>query len=221
MTAWPEEEILQLSGLQHFAFCRRQWALIHIEGLWRESLRTVEGDLFHHRAHDGQQREKRGDTLILRGLSVFSRTLGLSGTCDVVEFHASPNGVPLRGEAGCWQPYPVEYKRGKPKEHDADRLQLCAQAMCLEEMLCCDIPEGALFYGEPRRRTPVTFTEALRQSVRDSVAEMHGLYHRGYTPQVRSTKACGACSLKDECLPGLNRRGKVEHYLRQAMEDTP
>lgn len=221
MTAWPEEEILQLSGLQHFAFCRRQWALIHIEGLWRESLRTVEGDLFHHRAHDGQQREKRGDTLILRGLSVFSRTLGLSGTCDVVEFHASPNGVPLRGETGHWQPYPVEYKRGKPKEHDADRLQLCAQAMCLEEMLCCDIPEGALFYGEPRRRTPVTFTEALRQSVRDSVAEMHGLYHRGYTPQVRPTKACGACSLKDECLPGLNRRGKVEHYLRQAMEDTP
>ena len=221
MTAWPEDETLQLSGLQHFAFCRRQWALIHIEGLWRENLRTVEGDLFHRRAHDGPQRERRGDTLILRGLSVFSRSLGLSGTCDVVEFHASPSGVPLRGEDGLWQPYPVEYKRGKPKEHDADLLQLCAQAICLEEMLCCDIPEGALFYGEPRRRTPVAFTGALRQTVRDSVDEMHSHYSRSYTPQVKQTKACGACSLKEACLPGLTRRGTVSHYLRQAMEDTP
>ncbi len=221
MTAWPEDEALQLSGLQHFAFCRRQWALIHVEGLWRENLRTVEGDLFHGRAHDGPPRERRGDTLILRGLSVFSRSLGLSGTCDVVEFRASPDGVPLRGESGLWQPYPVEYKRGKPKEHNADQLQLCAQAMCLEEMLCCAIPEGALFYGEPRRRTEVAFTDTLRQAVRGAAAEMHQLDRRGHTPKVKPTKACSACSLKELCLPGMNRRGTVERYLRQAMEDTP
>lgn len=220
MTGWPEEETLQLSGLQHFAFCRRQWALIHIEGLWRENLRTVEGDLFHARAHDEQQRERRGDTLILRGLPVFSRTLGVSGKCDVTEFHADPKGVPLQGEGGLWQPYPVEYKRGKPKEHDADQLQLCAQAMCLEEMLCCAIPEGALFYGETRRRLPVVFTTPLRQTVRDDLGEMHQLYRRGHTPQVKQTKSCSACSLKELCLPGMNRRGNVTNYLQRAMEDT-
>ena len=150
---YAEEDYLQLSGLQHFAFCRRQWALIHVEQQWQENLRTVEGDLFHRRAHDEQLRERRGDTLILRGLSVASPTLGISGKCDVVEFHADPSGISLCGEEGLWVPFPVEYKRGAPKAHQADELQLCAQAMCLEEMLCCTIQAGALFYGETRRRT--------------------------------------------------------------------
>ena len=144
---FSSEDLLPLSGLQHFAFCRRQWALIHLEQQWQENLRTVEGGLLHRRAHDEAARERRSDTLILRGLQVVSHQLGLSGQCDVVEFHATPKGVPLQGEEGLWQPYPVEYKRGKPKSHQADELQLCAQAMCLEEMLCCSIPEGALFYG--------------------------------------------------------------------------
>lgn len=128
---YGEEDFLQLSGIQHFAFCRRQWALIHIEGQWAENLRTVEGDLLHKRAHDETQRERRNNTLILRDLPVFSSALGVSGKCDVVEFHLDSAGVPLRGEEGLWQPYPVEYKRGKPKEHQADELQLCCQAMCL------------------------------------------------------------------------------------------
>ena len=144
-----EEEFLPLSGLQHFAFCRRQWALIHLEQQWQENLRTIEGQLFHERAHDASLRERRGDTLVLRSLAVASPTLGLSGQCDVVEFRAAPEGVPLAGEEGRWLPFPVEYKRGRPKPHQADELQLCAQAMCLEEMLCCPVPEGALYYGEP------------------------------------------------------------------------
>ena len=131
---YREEDFLQLSGLQHFAFCRRQWALIHIEQQWRENLRTVEGDLLHRRAHDEQARERRGDILILRGLSVASAALGISGKCDVVEFRADPGGISLRGEEGLWVPFPVEYKRGSPKPHRADELQLCAQAMCLEKM---------------------------------------------------------------------------------------
>ena len=129
-----EDELLKLSGLQHFAFCRRQWALIHIEQLWAENLRTVEGTLLHQRAHDEKQRERRGDTLILRNLSISSKSLGLSGQCDAVEFHAHPDGITLHGESGRWLPYPVEYKRGAPKSHQADELQLCAQAMCLEEI---------------------------------------------------------------------------------------
>ena len=215
---WDQEDYLQLSGLQHFAFCRRQWALIHVETQWRENLRTVEGDLFHRRAHDGQARERRGDTLILRGLPVFSPTLGISGKCDVVEFHAGPGGAPLRGEKGMWIPFPVEYKRGAPKAHQADELQLCAQAMCLEEMLCCPVPEGALFYGEKRRRTAVSFSPALREQVRAMLEEMHQLARRGYTPKVKPFKGCNACSLKEVCLPVLGKGRAVDAYLRQAVE---
>lgn len=217
--SWKEEELLPLSGLQHFAFCRRQWALIHIENQWAENLRTVEGNLLHARAHDEKQRERRGDTLILRGLPVFSHTLGLTGKCDVTEFHANPQGAPLRNEEGRWLPYPVEYKRGAPKEHHADELQLCAQAICLEEMLCCEIPQGALYYGETRRRTLVTFTPELRQSVASLAEEMHQLYRRGHTPKVKPTKSCNACSLKELCLPGMLRRAPVADYLRRAMGD--
>ena len=155
---YREDEWLQLSGLQHFAFCRRQWALIHVEQLWAENLRTVEGDLLHRKAHDSADRESRGDLYILRGVSIQSCELGVSGQCDVIEFHRSEDGIPLQDKEGLWQPYPVEYKRGQPKENDADRLQLCGQAMCLEEMLSCEIKRGALFYGETRRRELVLIT---------------------------------------------------------------
>ena len=212
------EDLLPLSGLQHFAFCRRQWALIHLEQQWQENLRTVEGGLLHRRAHDEAARERRSDTLILRGLQVVSHQLGLSGQCDVVEFHATPKGVPLQGEEGLWQPYPVEYKRGKPKSHQADELQLCAQAMCLEEMLCCTIPAGAVYYGEPRRREAVAFTEELRAEVRAALTEMHQYAQRGYTPKVKPRKGCGACSLKDVCLPKLMGKPSVERYVKEAVE---
>ncbi len=216
---YPEEEYLQLSGLQHFAFCRRQWALIHIEQLWVEDFRTADGRIFHHRAHDGSQREKRGDLIVSRSMAVHSSGLGISGSCDVVEFHRGDGGVPLAGQEGLWLPYPVEYKRGAPKDVDADRLQLCAQAMCLEEMLCCEIPEGALFYGETRRRENVAFTDALRNQVRDLLAQMHDLYRRGHTPKVRPTKSCSACSLRELCLPKLRRKRSVGAYLQAHMEE--
>lgn len=214
-----EDDFLQLSGLQHFAFCRRQWALIHLENLWAENLRTTEGALLHERAHDASQRERRGDKLTLRGVRVSSGALGVSGTCDVLELHADPAGVPLAGTEGRWRPYPVEYKRGQAKENPADRLQLCAQAMCLEEMLCCDIPEGALFYGETRRRETVPFTPELRQQVRDSLAEMHALFRRGHTPKVRPGTFCNACSLKPLCLPKLLQKRSAAAYLTQALEE--
>lgn len=219
--AFKEEDYLQLSGLQHFSFCRRQWALIHIEQQWAEDFRTMDGHIFHEKAHDGGQREKRGDLLITRNMSIHSPTLGISGNCDVVEFHRGSQGITLAGREGYWSPYPVEYKRGAPKCSDVDRLQLCAQAMCLEEMLCCDIPEGALFYGEIRRREQVVFSPELRESVRQLVEQMHELYRRGHTPKVRLTKSCNACSLRELCLPKLERKRSVGTYLRQSMEETP
>ena len=218
---YSENDFLQLSGLQHFKFCRRQWALIHIEQQWAENFRTMDGALMHQNAHNSEFRESRGELFITRGVSVFSSTLGVSGQCDVLEYHRGTTGIPIRGKEGLWRPYPVEYKRGSPREDTGDTLQLCGQAMCLEEMLCCDIPEGALFYGEIRRRVVVPFTEELRAQVRELLAQMHDLYHRGYTPKVKPSKSCNACSLKELCLPKLMKNRSVAAYLKDAMESTP
>ena len=217
---YDESEFLQLSGIQHFAFCRRQWALIHVESQWAENLRTTEGAILHERAHDNTAREARGDTVTVRGVNIRSATLGVSGQCDVVEYRRDAKGVPVAGLDGLWLPYPVEYKRGEPKTNNADRLQLCGQAMCLEEMLCCEIPQGALFYGATRRREIVDFTETLRKEVRDDLTEMHRLYEKGYTPKVRPSKACNACSLKALCLPRLMKTRSVSAYLSAAMEES-
>lgn len=216
---YNEEDYLMLSGLQHFRFCRRQWALIHIENQWAENYRTVDGSLIHEKAHDPSLVESRGDTVITRGVNLFSRTLGVSGQCDILEYHRSEKGIPLAGREGDWLPFPVEYKRGSPREDTGDALQLCGQAMCLEEMLCCDIPSGALYYNEIHRRVPVNFTAELRSEVKRLVAEMHDLYEKRYTPRVRRTKACNACSLKELCLPKLSKTISVESYIRAAKED--
>lgn len=215
----PEEDWLQLSGIQHFVFCRRQWALIHIENQWAENFRTVDGSIMHENAHDQGFRESRGDVLIVRGLAVHSAQLGISGQCDVVEFHRDPDGISLQGREGLWRPYPIEYKRGRPKEGQEDRSQLCAQAMCLEEMLCCAVREGAMYYGETRHRVVVQLDQDLRDQVRSSLTEMHELYKKRYTPKVKPSKACNACSLKDLCLPKLMRAKRVSDYLTSAMEE--
>ena len=217
-----ERGILMLSGLQHFAYCRRQWALIHVEQQWQENLHTAEGQVFHRRAHDEEQTEVRGDTIFVRGMRVQSERLGISGICDVVEFTRSPDGIALAGREGRYQVHPVEYKKGAPKEHQADELQLCAQAMCLEEMLLCRIDEGSLFYGEPRRRTRVTFSPELRAQAKQMLGEMHQLDERGHTPRVKRHKGCSACSLKEICLPGMDRVPAASAYLRaHVQEETP
>lgn len=216
---FKEEEFLQLSGIQHFAFCRRQWALIHLEQQWAENLRTTEGELMHAKAHETGSSEQRGELLITRGLYIRSAALGVAGQCDVVEFRRAAKGVPLTGREGLWQPYPVEYKHGEPKEHNADALQLCGQAMCLEEMLCCDIPCGALFYGQTRRRQKVEFSAELRSQVKEMLLQMHELFRRGHTPKVKPTKSCNACSLRELCLPGLMKKVSAASYLQEAMED--
>lgn len=216
---YREEDYLMISGIQHFAFCRRQWALIHIEQQWQENLRTVEGKIVHDRCHDEKFTEKRGDLLICRGMRVFSSRMGISGQCDVVEFSQGETGAFLWGRKGLWRPCPVEYKRGKPKQNSSDSLQLCAQAMCLEEMLCCEIREAFLFYDEIHRREKVILTNELRDEVEKSFIEMHEYYTRGYTPRVKSGKKCNSCSLKDLCLPKLSRKKSVNDYYQEYAED--
>lgn len=217
---YPPEAWLPLSGIQHFVFCRRQWALIHIEGQWRENALTAEGRLLHQRAHDPFLTEKRGDVIIARSVPVSSPSLGLTGICDVVEFIAAPEGITLPGRAGRYLPVPVEYKRGRKKHGPEDEAQLCAQAMCLEEMLLTEIPQGYIFYAQTRRRELVTFTPELRALVRKAAQEMHQYFRRGYTPRVKPSKACRSCSLADVCLPDLqNRRLTASAYIRKYLDD--
>lgn len=211
-----------LSALQHFAFCRRQWGLIFLERQWAENARTAEGQVFHETAHHGPESEARGDLLILRGLRVASPSLRLGGICDVVELHRSPSGVSLAGREGLWLPYPVEYKKGSDQTKESDEVQLCGQALCLEDMLCCQIPEGSLFYGETRRRTRVAFDGTLRQRTLDLLHELLGYMDRGYTPGAKLHKGCNACSLRDICLPKLSRAPSVADYVHdRAGEDEP
>ena len=216
---YDEEEFLQLSGIQHFAFCRRQWALAYIELQWQENVRTVEGRLLHENAHDAGIKEKRGDLLIVRAMPIHSRELGVSGECDVVEFHRSESGIPISGHEGKYTVVPVEYKRGRPKASDVDALQVAAQALCLEEMLCCDIPYGAVYYGETRHREKIEFTKELRSKVQDMFAEMHKYYRQGYTSKVKWSKSCNACSLKEICLPVLNKSLSVKDYIDSKMKE--
>lgn len=216
---YDEDEFLALSGIQHFAFCRRQWALIHLEQTWADNVLTAEGDLMHRRAHDEELRERRGDILIVRGLAVHSRALGLTGKCDVVEFHKDESGHPLAGEDGLWRPVPVEYKRGRSKANDVDRLQLVAQVLCLEEMLGCDVPAGFLFYGETKARERVEFGAELRAEVASMADEMHALYRRRRTPKVKPFPACRSCSLADLCLPRAVNRMSVTDYLAAKLSE--
>ena len=213
MISEKREAEATLSALQHFAYCRRQWGLIFVERQWAENARTAEGQVFHQTAHHGPESETRGDLLILRGLRVASPALRLGGICDVVEFHRSPSGVPLMGREGLWLPYPVEYKKGSDQTRESDEVQLCGQALCLEDMLCCQIPEGSLFYGETRRRTRVAFDEPLRQRTLSLLQEMLGHMARGHTPAAKPHKGCNACSLRDICLPKLSRTPSVADYV--------
>ena len=206
-----------LSGIQHFLFCRRQWALIHIEQQWQENLLTTDGRIMHEHAHDDQFVESRGDILTMRGLRIASRELGFSGQCDIVEFHKTEHGFSLPKREGLWQAYPIEYKHGSPKEGNYDAAQLCAQAMCLEEMLCCTIPEGAIYYGETRHRETVTFTEELRDMVTKAAGEMHALFDRGHTPKVKGGKYCKSCSLEQLCMPKLVKAKRVDTYVEEML----
>lgn len=214
------DDYLPLSGIQHFAFCPRRWALIHIEQQWSENVLTAEGRIQHEAAHDETRVETRGDLIVSRGMRVLSHRLRLQGACDVVEFHRGQRGTPLKGREGLWQPTPVEYKHGKKGiSTQADALQLCCQAMCLEEMLLCDVPIGFIFYHETRRREEIALDTALREQALTMAKQMNEYFHRGYTPRVKQHAGCNRCSLKEICLPKLQKTNDVTAYIRNAVEE--
>ncbi|HDP26454.1 MAG TPA: CRISPR-associated protein Cas4 [Deltaproteobacteria bacterium] len=205
------DDLIQLSALQHYAFCPRQCALIHIEQVWSESVLTAEGRLMHDHVHD-EKRESRRDVRIEHGVPLRSLRLGLIGKADVIEFH--------RSEEGTWIPYPVEYKRGRPKRDNCDKIQLCAQALCLEEMLNGSVPEGALFYGRTRHRLAVVFDDALRRETEEAALQTRELIASGRTPAPEYAKRCGQCSLVEICLPRtVQKKRTVRGYLTRMMKE--
>jgi CRISPR-associated exonuclease Cas4 len=205
-----EDALIPLSTLQHYLFCPRQCALIHVEQLWVEDVATAEGRLLHEKADAGRA-ERRPGVRIARGIALRSRALGVAGRADVVEFHDA-DGCP-----GVL-PFPVEYKRGKPKAHRADEVQLCAQAICLEEMFAVSVPAGALFYGATRRRQAVTFDAALRALTAEVAAAARAMIAAGRTPPPKHIPACRSCSLEGMCHPGrLERPPAVARWLRAQL----
>jgi CRISPR-associated exonuclease Cas4 len=216
---YSEDDLIPISALQHLSFCERQWGLIHLEQVWTENQFTAEGRSLHEKTHDAGV-ENRPGVRIVRGLRLQSLRLGLVGQADVVEFVSAEAGVPLEGLDGLWRPFPVEYKRGKAKSDNCDRVQLCAQAMCLEEMLATKIECGALFYGRPRRREQVTFNPALRAETEALAKRLHDLFEARRTPRAKYGPKCRSCSLLNVCMPkvtGINK--DIAHYLAKALEE--
>jgi CRISPR-associated exonuclease Cas4 len=204
---FEEDDLIMISALQHYVFCPRQCALIHIEQIWSESGLTAEGRLMHEKVHE-EGNESRGAVRIARGLPLRSLRLGLVGVADVVEFRKIEKDV--------WQPFPIEYKRGKPKLDHCDAVQLCAQAMCLEEMLNVSIPEGALFYGKTRRWADVVFDEGLRRETEETADKARQLIASGITPAPVYAKRCESCSLIGECMPKkMEKKLSVKRYLQR------
>jgi len=205
---YDEDELVMISALQHYLFCPRQCALIHIEQQWSENRLTAEGRILHERVHTSG-RESRRVLRVEYSVPVRSLRLGLTGQADIVEFHLQDDGA--------WLPLPVEYKRGRPKKDQTDRVQLCAQAICLEEMLGCTVPEGALYYGEKRRRFAVAFDPVLRENTARTAAEVHALLAGGKTPAPCYAERCESCSFVSLCLPKVATCKQVDRYLRKMV----
>lgn len=213
------DDYLSLSGIQHFAFCPRQWALIHLEQLWEENLLTFQGRDMHKRVDDPGFSETRGDLIVTRSVQVSSAALKLYGVADMVEFHRSDKGIQLEGRDGLWMPFPVEYKLGRPKVEHWDRVQLCAQAVCLEEAYGIEITEGAIYYGRTRRREKVKFNDELRREAHRVAAEMMSLFTQGITPKAKYSRTCNSCSLYDLCMPRLPADKGVDQYIHSMLSE--
>ena len=223
MDKYSDEDLLMLSGIQHIVFCERQWALIHLEQQWAENVLTIEGQLLHERADDPFEDEKKGDAIIWRALQLVSYNLGLTGKTDVVELVKAPgtdaDSIEIKGKKGRWKLIPVEYKHGKPKSDHCDEVQLCAQAMCLEEMHKTNIREGFIYYEAIRHRTRVDFSQTLRKQVEFFAKRMHDIYETGITPPSDFKPHCRSCSLKDLCLPNsMTDKFSVNEYLKNALD---
>ena len=215
-----EDEMLMLSGIQHFMFCPRQWALIHIEQQWAENKLTTEGQILHRNVDNPFYRQKNGDVITLRSLHIASKQLGLYGITDAVELipaDSSENAITHNRYKGYWKPYPIEYKRGRQKPDERDEVQLTAQAMCLEEMYGIRIPSGAIYYDEVKHRETILFSDSLRRTTIQCAKQMHEVFHSGTLPRATKQPSCKNCSLVDICMPEVSNCTLARTYLSKNL----
>ncbi len=207
---YDEDDFVMISALQHFLFCQRQCAFIHIEQQWTENVYTAEGRVMHERVHTAAK-ESRRKIKVEFDVPIRSMELGVVGRADIVEYH-------LQNDGG-WLPFPVEYKRGRPKKDDVDRVQLCAQAICLEEMLEEEVSTGALYYGKKKKRLEVEFDQDLRLLTADTANRVHRLLVEGVTPQPKYRSACESCSFFESCLPKVaGKKDRVARYMEALLD---
>ncbi len=217
---YTEEEMLMLSGIQHFMFCPRQWALIHLEQTWKENKLTTEGHILHKNVDNPFYRQKNGDVITLRSIHIASKELGLYGITDAVELissDSSQDAITNNKYKGFWKPFPVEYKRGRPKHNETDKVQLTAQAMCLEEMYGIHIPYGALYYNEIKHRETIAISDAIRHTTILCAQQMHKIFKSGMIPAAHKAPHCRNCSLKDICMPEINDCVQIKTYLNKLL----
>lgn len=221
---YTEEELLMLSGIQHFCFCAKQWHLIHVEQLWCDNFLTAKGQILHQRVNDPHQTEKRRDIITLRSVPLASYRLGLYGVSDAVELHPSSDlnhYFTHPKYPGQWQAIPIEYKRGRPKQHNADKVQLCAEALCLEEEYNIEIPYGYLYYGETKHRLEVELTVELRGETESIARAMHEAFESTHPLKPHFGRYCKSCSLFDLCLPKQFEEDKTKDYLKNHQIFSP
>jgi CRISPR-associated exonuclease Cas4 len=202
---FTEDDFIMISALQHYVYCPRQCALIHVEDVWSENLFTVRGNILHEKV-DTDTYETRGDVKTVRGLRIHSFKYGLVGRCDVVEFHKTKTG----NEA-----VPVEFKAGKPKENISDKVQLCAQALCLEEMLNIKIPKAVFFYGKIRRRNIIDIDDELRRQTEDIISKVREIVSCKIIPAAKYEAKCRNCSLQTICQPKAMNQRKLQNYIKE------
>ena len=214
-----EDEYDWISSIQHFAFCPRQWGLIALEGVWEENLLTVSGSILHEKVHQTNH-EKRKNGITVRGMRVKSDIYRLQGQCDVVEFIPDKrDGIWIPRYGDYYRLYPVEYKKGKSKSDLSDSLQLAAQVVCLEEMLCCEISHACLFYFGVQRREQVTIGPELRQELKEILEKMQQYRMRNRIPRVKKSSKCRSCSLKEQCIPELDALEKASTYILRRLRE--
>lgn len=216
---YKEGEYITIGEISHYIYCPRQWALMYLEQKWKENVWTLEGHIMHNRVHNPFLKEKRGSTFLSRAMPVISKELGVVGECDAVEFVADPTGIYIPAYKETYNIFPVEYKRGHPKEDTGDVWQLTAQALCLEEMLFTSIPIGYIYYGEIRRRITVEITDEKKNHIKKVVEEIRNYTAKGHTPSVKRRTGCKGCSIEEYCIPSLRKTSSVSQYLQERREE--
>ena len=213
------EESIQISGIQHYMYCRRSWALLYIENMWKDNYLTLDGDAVHEKVHDTNVKESRKDVFYERGVYISSEKYNLSGQCDLIEYHKNKNGILLKGKDDLWVIVPTEYKHGNGDSIDYDKYQLIAQMICLEEMFLTKIEYGYLYYKKSNKRIKIENTEEIKKELKKIISEMQDLMKRKYTPKIRKNKKCKNCSLLEICNPQVSNLKNIKSYMKEVIDE--